>query len=98
MDGGEPEEVRGALMGDLRRSGAGSGRHRDDGGVPPEVASRTDDPDPHDRSSATIKMNSTRILSARTQPIREAKGRPGHPADRFVGERVETKRGGKENP
>ena len=24
---------------------------------------RTHDPDPHDRSSATIKMNSTRILS-----------------------------------
>src|SRR5262249_6790341 len=38
MDGGEREGVRWALVGDIRRSDAGSGRHRDDGRVPPKVA------------------------------------------------------------
>src|SRR6516225_5601688 len=38
MDGGEPQGIRWPLVGDMRRSGAGSGRHRDDGRVPPEVA------------------------------------------------------------
>ena len=38
MDGGESEGVRWALVGDIRRSDAGSGRHSDDGRVPLKVA------------------------------------------------------------
>jgi len=37
MDGGESEGVRWALVGDIRRPDAGSGRHRDDRRVPLEV-------------------------------------------------------------
>ena len=38
MDGGESEGVRWALVADIRRSDAGSGRHSDDGRIPPGVA------------------------------------------------------------
>ena len=38
MDGSQPQGVRRPLVGDLRRSDAGSGRHGDDGRVPLKVA------------------------------------------------------------
>src|SRR5215831_11282841 len=38
MDGGEPQRIRWPLVGDIRRSEAGSGRHRDDGRVSLKVA------------------------------------------------------------
>ncbi len=37
MDGDAPQGVRWSLVGDVRSSDAGSGRHRDDGRVPPKV-------------------------------------------------------------
>ena len=38
MDGGELQGIRWPLVGDIRRFGAGSGRHGDDGRVLPKEA------------------------------------------------------------